>query len=120
MQLLFQVFVHLRDDPTEKKGHQAHLLYYQKHYNIAFFEVRVDQPVQLLPSKDDAKCGEEVFELGRDESSFLTIRHGMVQYRNSNLLQRYHYLYVHGASENLKVQIIFYLEIVAYIVSMLC
>jgi hypothetical protein len=118
LQLLFQVLVHLRDDTTEKKGHQAHLLYYQKHYNIALFEVKVDQRVQLLPFNEYVKCAEEVFELGRDEISFLTISHGMVQHRNSNLCERYHHLYVHGANENLKVHIVFYLEIAVYIVSL--
>uniref|UniRef100_A0ACD5W5Z8 Uncharacterized protein n=1 Tax=Avena sativa TaxID=4498 RepID=A0ACD5W5Z8_AVESA len=97
-----EVLVHLRGDTTEKKGHPAHLLYYQKHYNIALFEVKVDQRVQVLLYNENVKCAEEVFELGRDESSFLTISHGTVQYHNPNLFERYHYLYVHGASENLK------------------
>uniref|UniRef100_A0ACD5W4A1 Uncharacterized protein n=1 Tax=Avena sativa TaxID=4498 RepID=A0ACD5W4A1_AVESA len=96
-----EVLVHLRDDTTEK-GHNAHLLYYQKHYNIALFEVKLEQSVQVLHLNGNVKSAEEVFELGRDESSFLTISHGMVQYRNSNLSERYHYLYVHGASEKLK------------------
>uniref|UniRef100_A0ACD5ZRD1 Uncharacterized protein n=1 Tax=Avena sativa TaxID=4498 RepID=A0ACD5ZRD1_AVESA len=97
-----EVLVHLRDDTVEKKGHHARLLYYQKHYNIALFEVKLEQPVQVLHLNGNVKCAEEVFELGRDESSFLTISHGTVQYRNSNLFERYHYLYVHGASEKLK------------------
>lgn len=63
-------------------------------------EVRVEEPVQLLSFNDDVKSAEEVFELGRDESSFLTIGHGMVQYLNPNLLERHHYLYVHGADEH--------------------
>lgn len=65
-------------------------------------EVRVEEPVQLLSFNDDVKSAEEVFELGRDESSFLTIGHGMVQYLNPNLLERHHYLYVHGADEHPK------------------
>ncbi|KAM3400760.1 hypothetical protein ACQJBY_005540 [Aegilops geniculata] len=93
-----KVFVHLRDATTQK----ATMLYYEKHYNLAMLEVRVDEPVQLLSFNDDVKSAEEVFELGRDESSFLTIGHGMVQYLNPNLLERHHYLYVHGADEHPK------------------
>ncbi|XP_048568675.1 putative protease Do-like 14 [Triticum urartu] len=93
-----KVFVHLRDATTQK----ATMLYYEKHYNLAMLEVRVEEPVQLLSFNDDVKSAEEVFELGRDESSFLTIGHGMVQYLNPNLLERHHYLYVHGADEHPK------------------
>ncbi|PNT77187.1 uncharacterized protein LOC100844947 [Brachypodium distachyon] len=68
-----EVLVHLRGNTTEK----AQLQYHQKHYDLAFFKVKVDKPVHILPFNDGVKHGDQVLELGRDEQSFLRICHGV-------------------------------------------
>ncbi|XP_047042760.1 uncharacterized protein LOC124646726 [Lolium rigidum] len=88
-----EVLVHLQGDITEK----AHLQYLQKHYDLAFFSVKVDQPVYIPSFNDGVKRANKVFELGRDESSFLRISYGVVKYLNPNLFERYHYMFVQGA-----------------------
>ncbi|KQJ94100.1 putative protease Do-like 14 isoform X1 [Brachypodium distachyon] len=93
-----EVLVHLRGNTTEK----AQLQYRQKHYDLAFFKVKVDQPVHILPFNDGVKHGDQVLELGRDEQSFLRISHGVVRYSIENLLERYHYMHVDGADQHAK------------------
>ncbi|CAM0958361.1 unnamed protein product [Alopecurus aequalis] len=93
-----EVFVHLRGNTTEK----AHLQYLQKHYDLAFFSVKVDQPVHILSFNGDVKRGDQVLELGRDESSFLRISHGVVRYSKPNTLERHHYMQVDGVDPNVK------------------
>ncbi|KAM0855569.1 hypothetical protein ACQ4PT_049685 [Festuca glaucescens] len=83
-----EVIVHLRDKTTAK----AHLLYYRKHYNLALFRVKVDQPVQLPSFNDKVQCAQQIFELGRDKHMNLTIRHGRVEYSNPDLIEQYHCL----------------------------
>jgi hypothetical protein len=50
------------------------------------------------------KRANKVFELGRDESSFLRISYGVVKYLNPNLFERYHYMFVQGADPQPEVQ----------------
>ncbi|KAF7102167.1 hypothetical protein CFC21_103350 [Triticum aestivum] len=88
-----EVLVHMQGGTTEK----ATLQYHQKHYDLAFFSVRMDRPVHILSFNDGVKRSDHVFELGRDESSFLRISHGVVKFLNPNLLERYHYMHVHSA-----------------------
>ncbi|XP_037462310.1 uncharacterized protein LOC119333555 [Triticum dicoccoides] len=87
------VLVHMQGGATEK----ATLQYHQKHYDLAFFSVRMDRPVHILSFNDGVKRSDQVFELGRDEKSFLRISHGVVKILNPNLLERYHYMHVHSA-----------------------
>jgi hypothetical protein len=108
--------VHLRGNTTEK----AHPQYLQKHYDLAFFSVKVDQPVRRLPFNEGVKHADQVLELGRDESSFLRINHGVVIYSRENLLERYHYMHVDGTDPRAKVQTVFYLGIELYITSWQC
>ncbi|VAI88580.1 unnamed protein product [Triticum turgidum subsp. durum] len=68
-----EVLVHMQGGTTEK----ATLQYHQKHYDLAFFSVRMDRPVHILSFNDGVKRSDHVFELGRDESSFLRISHGV-------------------------------------------
>ncbi|KAM0882932.1 hypothetical protein ACQ4PT_031966 [Festuca glaucescens] len=93
-----EVLVHLRGNTTEK----AHLQYLQKHYDLAFFSVKVDQPVRRLPFNEGVKHADQVLELGRDESLFLRINHGVVIYSRENLLERYHYMHVDGTDPRAK------------------
>ena len=88
-----EVLVHMQGGATEK----ATLQYHQKHYDLAFFSVRMDRPVHILSFNDGVKRSDQVFELGRDEESFLRISHGVVKILNPNLLERYHYMHVHSA-----------------------
>ncbi|TVU25413.1 hypothetical protein EJB05_27908 [Eragrostis curvula] len=88
-----QVVVHLPGNITEN----AHLLYYQKHYNIALFRSKVKLSVELPFFNDNVSCGEMVFMLGRDEKSIMRVSSGRVQCSNPNLYERYHFMYAYGA-----------------------
>ncbi|KAK1668069.1 hypothetical protein QYE76_056228 [Lolium multiflorum] len=72
------------------------LLYHQKHYNLAFFRVRMDSSIQLPSFSDKVKCAQDIFELGRDESVNLVINHGKVEYSNPTGYERYHHMYIQG------------------------
>ncbi|XP_047049634.1 uncharacterized protein LOC124654681 [Lolium rigidum] len=91
-----KVNVHLRGYITV----EGDLLYYQKHYNLAFLRIRVekDQSVQLsLPSySDNVECAQDIFELGRDKHSDLLINHGRVEYSNPTKCERHHHMYIQG------------------------
>ncbi|KAM0834570.1 hypothetical protein ACQ4PT_063516 [Festuca glaucescens] len=84
-----KVMVHLLDDTTV----EAHLLYYQVHYDIALFSARVDSPVQFPSFNDRVQYAQEVFVLGRDENFDLRITHGRVEYLNPDVFQRYHFMF---------------------------
>ncbi|KAM0843905.1 hypothetical protein ACQ4PT_057401 [Festuca glaucescens] len=84
-----EVTVHLRDGTTA----EGHYLYHQEHYDLAFFKVRVDEPVQLPSFNGSVHCGQDVFRLGRDQSMDLRITHGRVEYWNPASIERYHYMY---------------------------
>ena len=75
---------------------------------MAFFSVKLDQAVHILSFNDGVKYGDQVLELGRDESSFLRISHGVVRYSEPNLLERYHYMNFDGGDSNAKVQLFFF------------
>ncbi|KAM0899274.1 hypothetical protein ACQ4PT_021430 [Festuca glaucescens] len=72
---------------------EAHLLYYQVHYDIALFSARVDSPVQFPSFNDRVQYAQEVFVLGRDEIFDLRITHGRVEYLNPDVFQRYHFMF---------------------------
>uniref|UniRef100_A0ACD5W5H4 Uncharacterized protein n=1 Tax=Avena sativa TaxID=4498 RepID=A0ACD5W5H4_AVESA len=84
------VMVHLLDDTTKK----GHYLYHQGHYDLAFFEVRVDEPVQSPSFIGNVHCGQDVFLLGRDNRMNLRITHGRVEYWNHGSDERHHYMYL--------------------------
>ncbi|KAM0846077.1 hypothetical protein ACQ4PT_055915 [Festuca glaucescens] len=75
---------------------EGDLLYYQKHYNLAFLRIRVDQSVQLPSYSDNVKCAQDIFELGRDERCELLINHGRVEYSNPTKYERHHHMYIQG------------------------
>jgi len=85
------VTVHLRDGTTRP----GHYLYHQGHYDLAFFEVTVDELVQSPYFNASVHCGQDVFRLGRDQSLDLRITHGRVEYWNPSSTERYHYMYFH-------------------------
>ena len=72
---------------------------------MAFFSVEREKPVHILSYNEVVKHADQVLELGRDESSFLRISHGVVRYSEPNLLERYHYMHVDGEDLNAKVQL---------------
>ncbi|XP_037431061.1 serine protease HTRA3-like [Triticum dicoccoides] len=81
------VTVHLLNGTCAK----GDLVYYQPHYDIAFLNVEVDQPIKL-PSfrEEDVKFAEGIFRLGRDNSLNLRITYARAEYQNPNMYQRYH------------------------------
>ncbi|XP_044392503.1 uncharacterized protein [Triticum aestivum] len=81
------VTVHLLNG-TSAKGN---LVYYQPHYDIAFLNVEVGQPIKL-PSfrEEDVKFAQDVFRLGRDDSLNLRITYARAEYKNPNMYRRYH------------------------------
>ncbi|XP_044386416.1 uncharacterized protein [Triticum aestivum] len=81
------VTVHLLNG-TSAKGD---LVYYQPHYDIAFLNIEVDQPIKL-PSfcEEGVKFAEDVFRLGRDNSLNLRITYARAEYQNPNMYRRYH------------------------------
>ncbi|XP_051184866.1 uncharacterized protein [Lolium perenne] len=89
-----KVNVHLRGYITV----EGDLLYYQKHYNLAFLRIRleVDQSVQLPIYSDNVECAQDIFELGRDKHSDLLINHGRVEYSNPTKSERHHHMYIQG------------------------
>jgi hypothetical protein len=89
LQLAFQVIVHLLDDTTA----EGHYLYHQEHYDLAFFEVRVDEPVDLPSFSSSVHSGLDVFRLARDVHMNLRITHGWVEDRNPGSNERHHSMY---------------------------
>ncbi|KAM0925342.1 hypothetical protein ACQ4PT_004265 [Festuca glaucescens] len=87
-----QVTVHLRGGTDAK----AYLLYHQKHYDLAFFRVRMDSYIQEPYFSDEVTCAQDIFELGRDESADLVINHGRVEYSNPTVYERHHHMYIQG------------------------
>jgi hypothetical protein len=79
---------------------EGHLLYYQKHYEIALFRVRVDHDVQLPSFNVGVQQAQEVFHLGRDENLDLRINHGRVENLNPDVFQRYHFMYFYHEGVN--------------------
>ncbi|KAM0925356.1 hypothetical protein ACQ4PT_004269 [Festuca glaucescens] len=88
-----KVTVHLRGGAVAK----GCLLYHQKHYNLAFFRVKMDPSIQLPSYSDKVECAQDIFELGRDESAKLVIHHGRVEYSNPNIYERYHHMRIQGS-----------------------
>ncbi|KAF8725860.1 hypothetical protein HU200_020424 [Digitaria exilis] len=72
------------------------LLFYHEYYNIAVFEVSLEQqqPPKLLCLDGDMKYGEEVFVLGRNERFFLNIDHSRVQFMGPGIFEPNYYMYV--------------------------
>ncbi|TVU17867.1 hypothetical protein EJB05_33927, partial [Eragrostis curvula] len=86
-----KVFVHLLD--KEETTLVAHLLYYDKHYNVALFRVDMNLGAQNLCFGSEAMCGQEIFVLGRDAGLNLKIDHGSVQYKGPSIYNRHHYMF---------------------------
>ncbi|KAK1668068.1 hypothetical protein QYE76_056227 [Lolium multiflorum] len=87
-----KVTVHLRGGAVAK----GRLLYHQKHYNLAFFRVKMHQSIQLPHFIDKVECAQDIFELGRDESVKLVIHHGRVKYSNPDVYERNHHMRIEG------------------------
>ena len=49
------------------------------------------------------QCGQEIFELGRDEHSYLRIGHGRVENLDPMFYDGYHYMHVLGGNEDFEV-----------------
>uniref|UniRef100_A0ACD5XLX5 Uncharacterized protein n=1 Tax=Avena sativa TaxID=4498 RepID=A0ACD5XLX5_AVESA len=93
-----KVTVHLMDGSATV----GHLIYYQEHYDLAFFRVKVDQSVQLPSYNDEVKWGQIAFWLGRDAESNLTMAHLRPGYMNPNPYERPHYMFFPGKEHIIK------------------
>ena len=84
------VTVHLLNG-TSAKGE---LVYYQPHYDIAFLNVEVDQPIKLPTfCEKDVKFAEDIFRIGRDNSLNLRITYARAEYLNPTMFERHHNVY---------------------------
>ena len=83
----------------------ASLLYLQKHYEFALYEVEVDKPVELPTFIDSVRSGQDVFRLGRDENLDLTITHGRVEYMIPVPYERCHYMYFSNDEHRVRTMI---------------
>jgi hypothetical protein len=91
----------LRDGTTA----EDRLLYYQEHYDLAFFEVnKADLQVHLPSFNETVHCGQEVIRLGRDESMGLRITNGRVECLNPSKYERHHYMYFYHEDLDYKVR----------------
>ncbi|XBH88823.1 hypothetical protein VPH35_080840 [Triticum aestivum] len=88
------VTVHLLNG-TSAKGQ---LVYLQPHYDLAFLNVQVDQPINL-PSlnEKDVEFAQEVFRLRRDNSLNLRITYARAEYLNPTMFERHHNVYFRSA-----------------------
>jgi hypothetical protein len=93
----------------------GHLIYHQEHYDLAFFRVRVDQPVPLPSFNDGVKCGQLVFWLGRDANVNITMTHLRPGYYNASMYEKPHLMFFPGKERTIKVKAYFVEDIVYYI-----
>jgi hypothetical protein len=63
----------------------------------------MDQPVHVPSFKGEVQCAREIFELGRDEHSYLRISHGRVKYSDTRYFDGYHYMNILGGHERFEV-----------------
>ncbi|VAI12019.1 unnamed protein product [Triticum turgidum subsp. durum] len=84
------VTVHLLNG-TSAKGQ---LVYHQPHYDLAFLNVQMDQPIKL-PSfnEKDVEFAQKIFRLGRDNALNLRITYARAEYLNPTMYERYHNIY---------------------------
>ena len=71
---LFQVNVHLLDDSTL----ECRLMFFSKHYKIAFFEIRAIQ-LKILSLESNVEFGQDVFLLARETNLNLIYKRDKVQ-----------------------------------------
>jgi hypothetical protein len=65
----------------------------------------VAKSVQLPSYSDNLKCGQDIFELGRNEIFDLLINHGRVEYSNPTRYERHHHTYIQGPQRDRMVYI---------------
>uniref|UniRef100_A0ACD6A0L7 Uncharacterized protein n=1 Tax=Avena sativa TaxID=4498 RepID=A0ACD6A0L7_AVESA len=93
-----KVTVHLMDGSATV----GHLIYFQEHYDLAFFKVKVDQSVQLPSYNDEVKWGQLALWLGRDAKSNLTMAHLRPGYMTPNAYEQPHYMFFPGKEHIIK------------------
>ena len=72
----------------------------------------MDQHVHLPSFIDEVKCGQEIFELGRDEHTYLRIGHGRVENPSPMFYDGYHDMDVLGGLENFEVHFLLFICII--------
>ncbi|KAK3140736.1 hypothetical protein QOZ80_5AG0405080 [Eleusine coracana subsp. coracana] len=86
------VLVHLLD--KHETTIAAHLLHYDKHFNIALFKIDMDVSAEIPSFSTELVYGQEAFVLGRDDGLFLNIDHGRIQYQGPNMYECRHYVFM--------------------------
>ncbi|CAM0949028.1 unnamed protein product [Alopecurus aequalis] len=93
-----EVTVHFLDGSSTV----GQLIYHQKHYDLLFVRVKVDQSVQLPNYNDGVQWGQLAFWLGRDAKFNLTMTHLRPGYMNPNAYERPHYMFFPGKEHIIK------------------
>jgi hypothetical protein len=67
----------------------------------------MDASIQSPSFSDEEECGQDIFELGRDESVKLVIHHGRVEYSNPSVYEPYHHMHIYGPHRDREVHMYF-------------
>lgn len=84
------------------------LLYFSKHFDIAFFETMGELTLPIVPLKPDLEYGQNLCVLARDNKTDLICTTVRVKYVDPYEYQHNHYLFIDGSIP--KVMIYLYSE----------
>uniref|UniRef100_A0ACD5W654 Uncharacterized protein n=1 Tax=Avena sativa TaxID=4498 RepID=A0ACD5W654_AVESA len=87
-----KVNVHMLDDSTS----DCHLLFFSKHYEIAFFEITGAIQLPTLSLEANVEFGQEVFLLARDTNMNMIYKQDKVQLVDPCEHQHDHYHFING------------------------
>ncbi|GJN23596.1 hypothetical protein PR202_gb11260 [Eleusine coracana subsp. coracana] len=88
-----KVTIHLLDGITV----DGELLYFSKHYDIAFYEILVRSHLQTLPLELDPEYGEDLFVLARDKNMDFICKTVQMMYVDPCEYQHNHYMFIGGS-----------------------
>lgn len=101
--LSFQVTAHLLDGTTS----DLTLLYFSKHYEIAFFKLIESSNLQIALLEPELEFGHEACVLARDRDLSLICRRTMVKALDPCDHQRNHYLFIGCSIPGVRIYLIF-------------
>uniref|UniRef100_A0A0D3FM30 Uncharacterized protein n=1 Tax=Oryza barthii TaxID=65489 RepID=A0A0D3FM30_9ORYZ len=88
-----KVIVRIPDDTTS----DCRLLYFSKHFDIAFFETMGELTLPIVPLKPDLEYGQNLCVLARDNKTDLICTTVRVKYVDPYEYQHNHYLFIDGS-----------------------
>jgi hypothetical protein len=94
--ILFQVVVHLLDGTTV----DSELMYFSKHYDVAFFEIIGGLHLQSLPLEANLELGQEAFVLARERNLDLICKQAKMESVDPCENQHNHYQFITGSIPN--------------------